>query len=72
VVWCQPEVQIERLIKRNFLSREEAEKRIAAQMPQEEKKSYADYLIDTSQSFEPTRIQTEAVLMQLKALPQTQ
>jgi dephospho-CoA kinase len=66
VVWCQREVQIQRLIKRNFLSREEAEKRIAAQMPQEEKKSYADYLIDTSAGFEETRIQTEKIYHRLK------
>ena len=68
VVWCQPEIQIERLIKRNYLSREEAEKRIATQMPQEEKKSYADYLIDTSAGFETTRKQTEAVHGQLREL----
>ncbi len=68
VVWCRPEVQIERLIKRNFLSREEAERRIASQMPQEEKKKYADHLIDTSESFEPTRRQTEELLRKLKAL----
>jgi dephospho-CoA kinase len=68
VVWCQAEVQIQRLIKRNFLSREEAEKRIAAQMSQEEKQSYADYLIDSSDGFEETRIQTEAVFDQLKKL----
>ncbi len=68
VVWCRPEVQIERLIKRNFLSREEAERRIASQMPQEEKKKYADHLIDTSESFEPTRLQTEELLQKLKAL----
>jgi dephospho-CoA kinase len=69
VVWCEPEVQVERLIKRNFLSREDAEKRIAAQMPQEEKKSYANYLIDTSEGFEETRIQTERVFKQLGELP---
>jgi dephospho-CoA kinase len=68
VVWCQSEVQIERLIKRNFLSREEAEKRIAAQMPQDEKKGYADYLIDTSEGFEETRKQTEIVFNKLKEL----
>ena len=61
VVYCRPEVQLERLMSRNGLSREEAECRIAAQMPQEEKKSYADYLIDTSCGFEATRRQTEDV-----------
>ncbi|HEV7645842.1 MAG TPA: dephospho-CoA kinase [Pyrinomonadaceae bacterium] len=68
VVWCRPEVQVERLIKRNFLSREEAQRRIATQMPQEEKKKYADYLIDTSESFEPSREQTESLFKQLKSL----
>ena len=68
VVWCRPEVQVERLIKRNFLSREEAEKRIASQMSQEEKKKYANYLIDTSEGFEASRQQTEELFKQLKSL----
>ncbi len=66
VVHCRPEVQLERLMSRNGLSREEAERRIAAQMPQEEKKSYADYLIDTSDGFEATRRQTEDVYSALR------
>ena len=70
VIWCRPEVQLERLIKRNFLSREEAEKRIASQMSQEEKKSYGDYLIDTSYGFEASRRQTETLFQQLKSLQQ--
>jgi dephospho-CoA kinase len=61
VVHCQPEIQIARLIKRNHLSREEAEQRVAAQMSQEEKMKYADYLIDTSGDFAQTRTQVEAV-----------
>jgi dephospho-CoA kinase len=70
VIWCRPEVQLERLIKRNFLSREEAERRIASQMSQEEKKSYGDYLIDTSDGFEASRQQTETLFQQLKSLQQ--
>lgn len=66
VIWCEPELQIERLIKRNFLTREQAKKRIAAQMSQDEKKSYADFLIDTSIGFEETRRQTEEVHRSLK------
>jgi dephospho-CoA kinase len=68
VVHCDPEVQLERLIDRTGLSRVEASKRIAAQMPQEEKKRFADYLIDTSNGFEETRLQTEAVFHHLKHL----
>jgi dephospho-CoA kinase len=68
VAHCKTETQIERLMKRNALTRAEAEKRIAAQMPQEEKMRYADYLIDTSGSFEESRRQTEKVYNSLKSL----
>lgn len=66
VVWCNADIQLARLMERDGLSSDEAERRIAAQMPQEEKKKYADYLIDTSRGFEATRMQTESVLRQLK------
>jgi dephospho-CoA kinase len=68
VVHCLPEVQLERLMTRNNLTREEAERRIAAQMPQEEKKRYADYLIDTSEGFAGARRETEKVYHALRAL----
>ena len=68
VVHCRPEVQLERLMTRDGLSREDAERRIAAQMAQEEKKKYADFLIDTSEGFEDTRRQTEGVFQKLRAL----
>ena len=57
VVHCRPEVQLERLMLRDKLSRDEAQRRIDSQMPQEEKQKFADYLIDTSDGFEPTREQ---------------
>jgi dephospho-CoA kinase len=66
VVWCQPEIQLERLIMRDNLSAEEASRRIAAQMPQEEKKKFADYLIDTSAGFADTRRQTIEIFEVLK------
>lgn len=68
VVWCEPEIQVERLMLRNNLSREEAVRRINAQMPQEEKKAHADYLIDTSGGFEETRRQTTEIFGRLKLL----
>jgi len=55
VVHCRADVQLERLMSRDNLNRAEAERRIAAQMPQEEKKKFADYLIDTSDGFEAAR-----------------
>ncbi len=65
VVWCEPAIQLQRLMLRNNLSEAEALKRIAAQMPQTEKKRYADFLIDTSEGFEATRDQTIEVFEQL-------
>lgn len=67
VVHCRAEVQLERLMTRNKLSRAEAEARIAAQMPQEEKQKFADYLIDTSDGFEATRQRTTEVYAELCA-----
>ncbi len=61
VVHCRPEVQLERLMLRDKLSRDEAKRRIDSQMPQEEKQKFADYLIDTSDGFELTREQTVKV-----------
>ena len=72
VVYCEPDVQLQRLVKRDQLSLEDAQRRISSQMPQEEKKSYADFLIDTSGSFESTRQQVEDVFRQLKELSSAQ
>jgi dephospho-CoA kinase len=68
VVHCRPEAQLERLMLRNNLSREEAAARIAAQMPQEEKLRYADFRVDTSGSYEESRRQTEEVYAELRKL----
>ncbi len=67
VVHCREEVQFLRVMSRDNLSREDAEKRISAQMPQSEKKKFADYLIDTSDGFEPARAQTREVYLDLRA-----
>jgi dephospho-CoA kinase len=68
VVHCRPEIQLERLMARNQISREEALRRIALQMPQEEKKRYADFLIDTSAGFDDTRDQTAEIHQQLREI----
>lgn len=68
VVWCEAETQLRRLIARNGLTEREALKRIAAQMPQEEKKRHADFLIDTTGGFEAARRQTIEVFERLKLL----
>jgi dephospho-CoA kinase len=66
VVWCEPELQLQRLMARDNLSLADAQKRIAAQMSQEEKKGYADFLIDTSKDRDNTRRQVADVFEQLQ------
>lgn len=66
VVHCDPEIQVERLMKRDGLPREKALERIRAQMTQEEKMKHADFLIDTSGTFANTRAQVEAVFGRLR------
>lgn len=66
VVWCKPDIQLQRLKLRNDLPEAEAIRRINSQMPQAEKKRYADFLIDTSRGFEDTRRQVRNVFEKLK------
>ena len=65
VVHCRPEVQLERLMLRDKLARDEALRRINSQMSQDEKVKFADYLIDTSDGFDLTRDQTVRVYQAL-------
>lgn len=66
VVYCDPDLQIERLMDRNNLTREQALARISAQMPSAEKLKYADYTIDTTNGFEDTRRQVESLYVNLQ------
>jgi len=68
VAWCKPEQQLERLIARG-LSEQEARKRIASQMPVEEKLRYAIERIDCSGSLDETREQVESLAAKLRRLP---
>ena len=68
VVWCEPEIQFERLMKRDGLSDADARKRIKAQMSQDEKKRFADFLIDTSGDFKSSREQCRQVHSKLLEL----
>jgi dephospho-CoA kinase len=65
VAWCGPEQQLERLAARG-LSAAEARRRIAAQMPVEEKLRLATERIDCSGSLEETRYQVEALAAKLR------
>ncbi|MEZ5345162.1 MAG: dephospho-CoA kinase [Pyrinomonadaceae bacterium] len=68
VVWCNADIQLQRLMLRDSLSLRDAQKRISSQLSQEEKKKYADFLIDTSGGFEETRRQTTGIKGKLELL----
>src|SRR5882762_7992249 len=65
VAWCSPEQQLERLLTRG-LSEGEARRRIAAQLPVEEKLLLATEKIDCSGSLEATRRQVETLAAKLR------
>jgi dephospho-CoA kinase len=60
VVYVPRAIQLERLMARDGMSREDAERRIDAQLPIEEKRKLADVVIDNSGTLEETERQVEA------------
>ena len=68
VAYCPRDLQKQRLKSRDNLSDEQAERRISAQMPVDEKRARADFVIDTSGTMDETLSRTDAVLEQLLKL----
>ena len=66
-VWTPPAVQIERTMARDDCSREEAQRRVDAQLPIDEKREMADHVIDNAGSPEDTERQVRALFEQLVA-----
>jgi len=70
VVTCRPDQRIERWAKRMKVSLDEARRevtrRMAAQLPEDEKIKAADYVIDNSGSLDETRKQVQDVYATLK------
>ena len=64
---CSRETQIERFVRREGASRNAAEARIARQMPVNEKRRFAHFLIDTEGTKEETLRQVQQVYRQLAA-----
>jgi len=64
-VWVSRDVQIARTMARDGCSLEEAERRIAAQLPIDEKREMADHVIDNSGTLEETRAQVAALVVRL-------
>lgn len=69
---CDEETQIARGMKRDHLTREQVLARLARQLPLEEKKKHADYVVDTSGPKEETIREVGKVFEQLKQLAEAQ
>lgn len=68
VVWAEVEQQRRRLIRRDNLSAEDADRRIAAQLPLEEKRRRAWFVVDNSAGPEACRKDAERVYGELLRL----
>jgi dephospho-CoA kinase len=66
VVYVPRTMQLERIMTRDGLSAEEANRRIDAQMPIDEKRALADVVIDNSGSLADTERQVESYLLRTR------
>lgn len=59
-------IRLERLMKRNNLSKKEAQARIDAQIPQKEKENNADFIICNNEDVQSLQKQLEAFIIQIE------
>jgi dephospho-CoA kinase len=67
VVYTPSDVQLERFIKRNGYSEDESLKRIASQMPIDDKKAKATWVIDNSKNLKHLQQEVEDFVEKIKA-----
>jgi dephospho-CoA kinase len=68
VAWCPAEVQQERLRARDGIDEAAAAARLRAQMPGDEKRAFAHFVVDTSGTFAETDAQVDALAAELARL----
>ena len=68
VVYVPEEIQIQRLIKRDGITKKEATQMILSQIPIEEKKGKADFIIYNNQSLKETKMQVLSTYRKLQEL----
>jgi dephospho-CoA kinase len=68
LVYTTPETQIRRLIEERGLASDRALKMLAAQMPIDEKRSLADFVIDNNGTRDESRVQVEEVWSRVRPL----
>ena len=66
VVYTPADIQLERFMKRNGYSKEESLKRIASQLPIDEKKAKATWVIDNSKNLKHLQNEVESFVEKIK------
>lgn len=67
VVYASQTDQVKRLMERDHFTLEQAMARISSQMPLDEKRTYADFVIENTGTREETEQQTRSIFAKLKA-----
>ncbi|MGC5324262.1 dephospho-CoA kinase [Brevibacillus sp. SYSU BS000544] len=67
LVYVPSDLQLIRLMERDKIDEEQAQKRIKSQFPIETKKNEADFIIDNSGTREETKVQVDQLLVTLRA-----
>src|SRR5262249_41774657 len=70
VVTTSPELQRERILARGTMSGETLDALLAKQMPDDEKRRRADFVVDTSHGLDPVRARIRDILDQVVKMPQ--
>jgi dephospho-CoA kinase len=68
LVYARPQTQVERLVEKRGVSRDRAQSILAAQMPIDEKRPLATFVIDNDGSTDDTRRQVEEVWVRARSL----
>jgi dephospho-CoA kinase len=66
VVSTSPEIQRQRVLERPGMTVEKLEQILSRQMPDEEKRRRADFVVDTSRSIPETEAQIDRIIAQLE------
>ena len=71
LVYVDDRTQLSRLMNRDNISEELALKKISSQMGFEEKRKYADYVIDNSRSLDYTKAQMEKIIATIRGMEES-
>ena len=69
VVTTTPEIQRERILSRPSMTPEKLDAILAKQLPDEEKRRRADFVVDTSDGIEPVRVRIRDILGEVVKMP---